>query len=864
MTPIGQGRQGTETLNLRPGGGPFAAHGDRNDDTVRCLDVLIPGKALLWFGLFGIADCVWSTYIAQMAPLFSLWVLAAWLLCGLSLVALCRWRKFSLPLAASAFGVLLANGLFNAQWVLIPMAASAAIFLLCLVQSRGMQGRQFSFVSGVLVGVLALGLLFNVSGLSVLSINATGVYSKIGVILGMIAAYAVVVASQKPLAIPVRNVPLTVISLGGTCVAVLVWFVLAEQDRRMYFEFFGQLMPQQDAFSTVSPLGRYLPDLLFLVCYVFTWLLVRTVRVSVILMQRSAELDYASSHDHLTALPNKRSFLNALTLASESSQASGERIAVLLFDLNGLKLINDSIGLQAGDQILAEVARRIRDVVEPSHIVARLEGDEFIVLMVGVGKADAIQCTKRILSAIRKPYRHESIELHLTASAGITFADGALAQPADLLREADLAITYAKRTGRNTWREYSPELSSNVEVRLALRADLQRALDTEQFVLHYQPIVNGYTGRVMGAEALMRWPHPERGYISPSVFVPLAEEAGLIHALSQWVLEAACRNLRELKTQVLVDFPFVVNVSPLHFQRPDFIRDVTDMLSKYDLPTDSLELEITEGVLLEQVDDTISKLRNLQALGIKISVDDFGTGYSSLRYLKNLPVDKIKIDRSFVKEIASDRNDAAISKVIISLAHHLNLKVVAEGVETAAQYWFLKRNFCDEFQGFLFARAMPVRDLAERLQRNGGVEALPTRQEDVDEERTLLLLDDEENILRALQRLLRRDGYTIYKATTTREAFDILAAHPIKVILSDQRLTEMTGTEFFRRVKNIHPGTVRIILSGYSDLKSVTEAINHGAIYKFLTKPWDEAELRQELANAFKVAARQGGHVSDV
>lgn len=281
------------------------------------------------------------------------------------------------------------------------------------------------------------------------------------------------------------------------------------------------------------------------------------------------------------------------------------------------------------------------------------------------------------------------------------------------------------------------------------------------------------------------------------------------------------------------------------------------MLARYQLTPRNIEIELTEGLFLDNVQETIDKLRHLQSLGLKISIDDFGTGYSSLRYLKNLPIDKIKIDRSFVQEIVSDRNDAAISKAIIGLAHHLNLRVVAEGVETPAQYWYLKRNFCDEFQGYLFSRPEPVDKWAQRLQVTGGIVALPTQEDNIDHERTLLLLDDEENILKALHRLLRRDGYKIFHARTSQEAFDILAVHPIRVILSDQRLQETTGTEFFAKVKNLYPDTVRIILSGYSDLKSVTEAINHGAIYKFLTKPWDEADLRQELAQAFKVAVRR-------
>ncbi len=825
---------------------------------VRCLDILMPGKALAWFGALGLLDSFWSTHYLQLPAFFPTWPLVSLLLCGLALIALCRLPVISPFIALAAFVVALASTVVQGEWVAgVPLVGSVGVVLAWRMQQSGMRGRYVSLVAGVLCAFVSVLCLWDIPGIRVSPASTLGVLTHIDALLGLIFAYAIIMASWKPLAQPVPQPILSVITVCGTFIAVAIWFVLAEQDRLVHFELLGHLGGQNRAPEYMLPLGRWLPDLMFLICLIFTWLLTRTLRLSVILLERSSELEYASSHDQLTALPNKRTLLSAIKTACLQAETSGERVSIVLLDLNGLKLINDSIGLQVGDQILTELARRIRSAVAPDHLVARLEGDEFVVLLVGASRAEAIQCAKKTISVIAQPFHHQNIELHLTASAGLTTASNKVIDPTSLLREADLALTHSKHGGRNTWREYSPELASNIDVRLAMRADLQKALDNGHFVMHYQPLINGYTGRVMGAEALIRWPHADRGYISPSVFVPLAEEAGLIYALSLWILDATCRDLHWIKSRVLVDFPFIVNVSPLHFARPDFISDITDTLAKYDLPLDSIEIEITEGLFLDNVQETIGKLRNLQSMGIKVSIDDFGTGYSSLRYLKNLPVDKIKIDRSFVQDIVSDRNDAAISKAIIGLAHHLNLKVVAEGVETSAQYWFLKRNFCDEFQGYLFARAMPVEVLAQRLQQNGGVEALPMREVPIDDDRTLLLLDDEENILKALQRALRRDGYTIYRASTTQEAFDILAAHPIKVILSDQRLEDMTGTEFFRRVKNIYPDTIRIILSGYSDLKSVTEAINHGAIYKFLSKPWDETELRQELVQAFKVAARR-------
>lgn len=601
---------------------------------------------------------------------------------------------------------------------------------------------------------------------------------------------------------------------------------------------------------------RVLPDILLLVCLMFTWLLARTMRLSIIATRRSSQLAHAVTHDYLTGLPNKTWLVKALADQCHKARNEGKRLSVVLFDLNGLKLINDTMGMAVGDHILREVAQRISSHLPKEAKVARLEGDEFIVMLPDTSATKAARRTQALIAAISRPYQYDQISMHITASAGMTSSDGAVSDPMSLVKEADLAMLQAKQAGRNTWREYAPEMGARTDNRLALRTDLQRAVTHGQFTLHYQPLVNGYSGRIVGTEALLRWPHTDKGYISPAIFVPLAEEAGLIVPLSKWVLDRACRDLKWLKTQWTVDFPFIINVSPLYFQHPEFMSDLTDALRRYGLTPEDLQIEITEGLLLDSVTENLHKLNALRSLGIGISVDDFGTGYSSLRYLKDLPIDKIKIDSSFVRDVVSDRNDAAIAKAIIGLAHHLSLRVVAEGVETDAQYWFLKRNFCDEYQGHLFAAAMPLDRLKDRLQAHGGVEALPTPIASAGSERSLLIVDDEENILNALQRFLRRDGYTIYRATTTEQAFDLLAEHDIRVILSDQRLPGGTGTAFFSRVKQIYPDTIRIILSGYADLKSVTDAINHGAIYKFLTKPWDEEELRQVLIQAFKDAER--------
>ena len=338
--------------------------------------------------------------------------------------------------------------------------------------------------------------------------------------------------------------------------------------------------------------------------------------------------------------------------------------------------------------------------------------------------------------------------------------------------------------------------------------------------------------------------------IPPDVFIPLAESTGQIIPLSEWVLKRACSDAMRLRELRLGSSRVAVNVSSLHFQRGNLIVFIQRLLEDLNMPPQLLELEVTEGLLLNNIDQAIETLQALKDSGISIAIDDFGTGFSSLNYLKRLPIDKVKIDKAFVSEVISDSRDAAIAQSIISMAHNLHLKVIAEGVETEAQQAFLRKYNCDEFQGYLFARPMPFDGFVDWLRQQ--LENHSASEESTAEPPTLLLLDDEENILRALVRLLRRDGYRILSATSANQAFELLAQNQVQVIISDQRMPEMTGTEFLSRVKDIYPDTTRMVLSGYTDLKSVTEAINRGAIYKFMTKPWDDVELREIVSKAFR------------
>ncbi len=565
------------------------------------------------------------------------------------------------------------------------------------------------------------------------------------------------------------------------------------------------------------------------------------------------ELAFNISHDVLTGLPNRTLLEDRLTQACRLSERYGRVVALLFIDLDGFKLINDSLGHRLGDQLLIEVGMRIKAIVRGGDTVARLSGDEFIVLLPDLAQTDdAILVVENIIREIAAPYHLDNETIHLTASVGISATNTNIEKPMELLQQADLAMYRAKQEGRNTYQWFSRELNEEARFRVALRSQLQDAIDEDQLSVYYQPLADARSGKTRNVEALVRWQHPTRGLISPGDFLPLAEETGQIIALGEWVLRQACRDMVHLHAKGFPNCSIAVNVSPVQLRKAGFIDTVEDALKASGLPPANLELEVVESAIIHDTDLVIRTLHAIRALGVGIAIDDFGTGFSSLSYIKLLPSNKIKIDQSFIKDVIENRSDAAITQGVISMAHHLGLEVVAEGVETEAHAVFLRKGQCDLLQGFFFARPMPFDDLIAFMNNQANSLKEVSGAEPYDEQKpTLLLLDDEENILRALTRLLRRDGYRILSTTNVKEAFSLLARNDVQVIVSDQRMPEMSGTEFLSRVKGIHPNTVRIVLSGYTDLKSVTDAINEGAIYKFLTKPWDDQQIRDQIQQAF-------------
>ncbi|SDS28263.1 putative bifunctional diguanylate cyclase/phosphodiesterase [Pseudomonas oryzae] len=430
-----------------------------------------------------------------------------------------------------------------------------------------------------------------------------------------------------------------------------------------------------------------------------------------------SELAYNASHDVLTGLPNRSLLEDRLQQGCQIARRYSRELAVMLIDLDGFKPINDTLGHAVGDKVLVEVAQRMNEEIRPGDTLARLGGDEFVVLLPDLAHGeDALLVAERLIRSIARPYRFNELELHVTASIGITLSDGDIEQPMKLIQEADLAMYQAKQHGRNNYQWYTEHLNQEVSERMTLRNELQKTIGSMSFELHYQPQVDARRNAVIGSEALLRWRHPERGMISPMRFIPVAEDTGQIIPISQWVLDTACRHNRELLDRQLVHGPISVNISAVHFLRSNFVETVQRALEESGLPAPLLELEITESVLLKDAERAIRLLHELKELGVGLALDDFGTGYSSLSYLKDLPIDKVKIDRSFIQDLIRDPRDAAITQGIISMAHHLDLLVVAEGVETPEQAEFLTRSQCDVFQGHLYSRPMPFTDLEHYLQ----------------------------------------------------------------------------------------------------------------------------------------------------
>ncbi len=566
--------------------------------------------------------------------------------------------------------------------------------------------------------------------------------------------------------------------------------------------------------------------------------------------RRAAEtkIRYLAYYDSETSLPGRTLFIERIT--DICNRVEENAVAVMAIRLRRYHGALQILGQAAGVHLARTVITRLEEVL-PTAVIGRISESEFAVSM--LINADDLrlleQTALRIHGVMAQVISVDGHEVFLEPRIGIAvYPENGSAT--DIIKASLTAAATDAVDSSTVYRFYVAEMSHASSRRLDMETALHRAIERSEFVLHYQPQVDFVTGRVVGAEALLRWQRPGVGLVPPVEFVPILEETGLIVPVGEWVLREACQQARRWQDEGLCPVRMAVNLSGRQFEEGDIKNMVMQTLAACDLEPRWLELEITEGIVLRDAAVIIRIMNEMKAHGVSYALDDFGTGYSLLSYLRKLPVSRIKIDKSFVANITASPGNAAIVKAVVGMAHSLGLSVIAVGAETEGQLGFLCNLQCDEMQGFYFSRPLTADDFSELLQEK---RCLAQLAHDQMSERILLLVDDEPNILHAVRRILRRSNFRLLTTTSISEGFDLLASHPVGVVICEQRMPEMTGTEFLRRVRQLHPSIVRVIMSGYTEQSSVIDAVNRGAVYKFLSKPWDEETLMQSLDDAFRL-----------
>jgi len=441
----------------------------------------------------------------------------------------------------------------------------------------------------------------------------------------------------------------------------------------------------------------------------------RTAKLARSLAEANEELTQLVLHDHLTKLPNRSLLDDRLNQAIHKAAREGGHFSLMFCDLDGFKAINDSLGHHVGDLMLVEVAQRITATTRAQDTVARLGGDEFVIMVELKQPDDAMAIADKLVNIINEPFQIQGHELRVSASIGIAIYPEDGANRHDLVINADAAMYHTKRSGRNGYHFFEPSMNANAHNQLQWLQDLRLALERKEFVLHYQPKFHSPDGPVLGAEALLRWQHPLHGLVGPDEFIALAERSGLIVPIGAWVLDEACRQMKQWYTLGHENWKIAVNLSALQFAQMDLVEQVKATLRRHDLPARCLTLEVTESTAMQDAETSLKILQQIADLGVDISIDDFGTGYSSLLYLKRLPANELKIDRGFVRDLGDGTDDAAIIAAIVALGRTLNLRIVAEGVETSKQQEFLTEVGCDALQGYLMGRPMSAEKFTQTI-----------------------------------------------------------------------------------------------------------------------------------------------------
>jgi diguanylate cyclase (GGDEF)-like protein/PAS domain S-box-containing protein len=560
------------------------------------------------------------------------------------------------------------------------------------------------------------------------------------------------------------------------------------------------------------------------------------------------ELEHQANHDSLTGLPNRNLLNDRILQAIAYASRNQGQFTLAFMDLDNFKVVNDSLGHNAGDQLLMQVAERLKACAREVDTVARLGGDEFVILL-----ADGGQMTRRLgglerfKQSVAAPLILDGQEVVVSCSIGFCCFPEDGRDISTLLRNADTAMYQAKHQGRNRICAFTPQMNEQMQRRLLLEREIRHALQHNEFQVVYQPQLDLRNGRLCGFEALVRWSQGGKT-VMPDEFIPLAEETGLIVGIDFHVFDAVCRQLQEWK-YLLLNGSIAVNFSAISFMAPEFVERIQAILREHEVAPSLVKLEVTESMLMTNADEVLARMRALIEVGIRFSIDDFGTGYSSLGYLKRFPFSELKIDRSFVTDVHLDPDSASLARSMISIGHNLGIKVIAEGVENAEQLGFLRAAGCDELQGYYYSPPLPPMACLQFLNEDGELQLPPLMAgEPVSH---LLLIDDEPGVLNSLRRELRQENYQVLVAGNSVEALNLLATHPVDVVLTDLRLPDMNGVEFLRRVRMIYPEVIRMVLSGSTDVRNILKSVNEGVIYRFITKPWDADDLRSQLRDAF-------------
>jgi diguanylate cyclase (GGDEF)-like protein len=569
------------------------------------------------------------------------------------------------------------------------------------------------------------------------------------------------------------------------------------------------------------------------------------------LKQARDRLGYQAGHDPLTGLPNRSLLVDRLRQTLIFAERYGGQVAVAYIDLDKFKTINDRFGHKAGDQLLVEVSQRLQSCMRESDTIARIGGDEFVIVLYNRDNESITpQAMQRILDCVSETITLDSVVLNPSCSIGFACYPQDGGDVDTLLRNADTAMYRAKEIGRNNFQFYTTELNSRMTERLVLGKGLCGALERDEFVLHYQPRIDLRSGEVVGLEALIRWQHPERGLLPPGHFISIAEEAGLIDRIGEWVVRAVCLQHRRWREAGLLAVPIGINIASAQFLQPGFAQSIAAALRDTGVPAAQLELDLKESLLMRDPDITIRVLNELKEIGVGLSIDDFGTGFSNLGALKRFAVDRIKLDPSFVCDVQHHPDDLAVTDAVIAMAHSLRLKVVAECAESGSQLALLAARGCDEMQGDYFSPALPVVLCTALLRENRrlSVEKLIRRQPG----RALLLVGEDEDSRQMLSDAACLAGCRLLQAADAHAAFDLLAAREIGVVVCGRSMADMNGAEFLDRVRRMYPHMERLMLGERRDNDDLMAC-------SFLQKPWDERKTAAVLDAAFAQHEREAG-----